>query len=65
MTAYEKIYERAADNYGYITTKEAAEIGVPKSEMSALAKIFDNVGNDALKEYQYLRTKVRTRSFLH
>ena len=38
MTAYEKIYERAADNYGYITTKEAAEIGVPKSEMSALAK---------------------------
>ena len=38
MTAYEKIYEQAADNYGYITTREAAELGVPKSEMSALAK---------------------------
>ena len=38
MTAYEKIYERAADNYGYITTREAAELGVPKGEMSALAK---------------------------
>ena len=38
MTAYEKIYDRAADNYGYITTKEAVELGVPKSEMSALAK---------------------------
>ena len=37
MTAYEKIYDRAADNYGYITTKEAVELGVPKSEMSALA----------------------------
>ena len=36
MTAYEKIYEQAADNYGYITTKEAVELGVPKSEMSAL-----------------------------
>ena len=38
MTAYEKIYEQAADNYGYITTREASELGVPKSEMSALAK---------------------------
>ena len=32
MTAYEKIYEQAADNYGYITTREAAELGVPKSD---------------------------------
>jgi hypothetical protein len=31
MTAYEKIYEQAADNYGYITTREATELGVPKS----------------------------------
>lgn len=38
MTAYEKIYEQAADNYGYITVREASELGVPKSEMSALAK---------------------------
>ena len=38
MTAYEKIYERAADNYGYIMTREVSELGVPKSEMSALAK---------------------------
>lgn len=38
MTAYEKIYEWAADNYGYITTREAFALGVPKSEMSALAK---------------------------
>ena len=38
MTSYEKIYDRAADNYGYITTREASELGVPKSEMSALAK---------------------------
>ena len=38
MTAYEKIYEQAADNYGYITTREASELGVPKSEMSALVK---------------------------
>lgn len=38
MTAYEKIYEQAADNYGYITTREASKLGVPKSEMSALAK---------------------------
>ena len=38
MTAYQKIYEVAADNYGFITTKEAAALGVPKSEMSALAK---------------------------
>ena len=38
MTAYEKIYEVAADNYGFITTKEAAMLGVPKSEMSALSK---------------------------
>lgn len=38
MTSYEKIYDRAADNYGYITTREAAELGVPKSEMSALVK---------------------------
>ena len=37
MTAYEKIYEQAADNCGYITTREASELGVPKSEMSALA----------------------------
>ena len=29
MTAYEKIYDKAADNYGYITTKEAVELGVP------------------------------------
>ena len=38
MTAYQKIYEVAADNYGFITTKEASALGVPKSEMSALAK---------------------------
>ena len=38
MTAYEKIYEQAADNYGFITTRDAVELGVPKSEMSALAK---------------------------
>ena len=38
VTAYERIYEVAADNYGFITTREAAELGVPKSEMSALAK---------------------------
>ena len=38
MSSYEKIYDRAADNYGYITTREASELGVPKSEMSALAK---------------------------
>ena len=38
MTAYQKIYEVAADNYGFITTKEAVALGVPKSEMSALAK---------------------------
>ena len=38
MTAYEKIYEKAADNYGYITTKEASALGVPKGELSALAK---------------------------
>ena len=38
MTAYEKIYEVAADNYGFITTKEAGLLGIPKSEMSALAK---------------------------
>ncbi len=38
MTAYEKIYEVAADNYGFITTKEASALGIPKSEMSALAK---------------------------
>ena len=38
MTAYEKIYEVAAANYGFITTKEAASLGIPKSEMSALAK---------------------------
>ena len=25
MTAYEKIYEQAADNYGYITTRDAAD----------------------------------------
>ncbi len=38
MTSYEKIYDRAADNYGYITTRESSELGVPKSEMSALVK---------------------------
>lgn len=38
MTSYEKIYEVAADNYGFITTREASALGVPKSEMSALAK---------------------------
>ena len=38
MTAYEKIYEVAADNFGFITTREAASLGIPKSEMSALAK---------------------------
>ena len=38
MTCYEKIYEKAADNYGFITTAEASELGVPKQEMSALAK---------------------------
>ena len=38
MTAYEKIYEQTADNYGFITTRDAVELGVPKSEMSALAK---------------------------
>lgn len=38
MTAYEKIYDVAADNYGFITTREAASLGVPKGEMSALAK---------------------------
>ena len=32
MTAYEKICEQAADNYGYITTREASELGVPKSD---------------------------------
>jgi hypothetical protein len=38
MTSYEKIYELAADNYGFVTTKEAASVGVPKREMAALAK---------------------------
>jgi hypothetical protein len=38
MTSYQKLYELAADNYGFVTTKEAASVGVPKREMAALAK---------------------------
>lgn len=38
MTAYDKIYEKAADNYGFITTAEAMALGVAKSELCALVK---------------------------
>lgn len=38
MTSYERLYEIAADNYGFVTTKDAASVGVPKGEMSALAR---------------------------
>lgn len=37
MSAYDKIYEIAADQYGLITTDEAKDLGIPNIELTKLA----------------------------
>lgn len=38
MTGYQKIYETAADNFGYVTSREAKALGVSDKALNALVR---------------------------
>jgi predicted transcriptional regulator of viral defense system len=58
MTYYENIYERAADNYGLITSTDAGELGIPVVELGKLYKRgrLNRVGHGVYRIIHYIPT---------
>jgi predicted transcriptional regulator of viral defense system len=58
MTYYDEIYEKAADNFGIITTAEARTLGVPGIQLVKLARRgkLDRVGHGVYRLSRFLPT---------
>jgi len=58
MTYYSDIYERAADNYGLITSADAKEMGIPVVELGKLYKRgrLNRVGHGIYRIIHYIPT---------
>jgi len=58
MTYYADIYERAADNYGLITSADAKEMGIPVVELGKLYKRgrLNRVGHGVYRIFHYTPT---------
>jgi len=58
MTYYDDIYERAADNYGLITSADAREMGIPVVELGKLYKRgrLNRVGHGIYRIFHYTPT---------
>lgn len=58
MSYYEEIYERAADNYGIITSADAHEMGIPVVELGKLRSRgrLTRIGHGVYRIVQYIPT---------
>jgi predicted transcriptional regulator of viral defense system len=58
MSYYEDIYETAADNYGFITSKEAQALGVPNVDLIKMARRgrLDHLGHGVYRLAKYFPT---------
>ncbi|MGV8083717.1 MAG: type IV toxin-antitoxin system AbiEi family antitoxin domain-containing protein [Coriobacteriia bacterium] len=59
MTYYDRVYERAVDNYGLITTAEARTLGVPSIDLVKMArrgKLY-RVGHGVYRLTRYVPTE--------
>jgi predicted transcriptional regulator of viral defense system len=58
MSYYEEIYERAADNYGIITSTDAREMGIPVVELGKLHSRgrLKRIGHGVYRIIQYIPT---------